>query len=303
MKEKTYRKITKKRPFRGVKRFKQKYLTKSRLCFFLAKIRILKIVEYHTSIRLSPSQLCDGEIHVCSDKIITPRGKFNLSYRSDGIETSDHLHYEIHFFGRKKIVYVEKDSKVINIRVTVHSECEEFLVKINPFTECNVNRNSPYAYVVYTENSYANLLARSESVEYKKIHVDFFNARFAVGVSLDTTTKESVESCLKECLMKARNQIEGYITSNYALINERLVGVKNDGEIVAPDGSQLLHNNICRRCGRPVFKSKVEGYTAQCIVCDEDFYSFEVSRVDPNFYEKVYKNTKEELYYLSQSKI
>lgn len=32
---------------------------------------------------------------------------------------------------------------------------------------------------------------------------------------------------------------------------------------------------ICRRCGGLLFPSIVSGYTSQCFVCDEDFYSFE----------------------------
>lgn len=31
----------------------------------------------------------------------------------------------------------------------------------------------------------------------------------------------------------------------------------------------------CRQCGSPLFPSNIKGYTAQCLTCDEDFYSFE----------------------------
>lgn len=31
----------------------------------------------------------------------------------------------------------------------------------------------------------------------------------------------------------------------------------------------------CCRCGDPLFKSLLSGYTFQCFTCDEDFYSFE----------------------------
>lgn len=31
----------------------------------------------------------------------------------------------------------------------------------------------------------------------------------------------------------------------------------------------------CRRCGSPLFKSLLPGYTYQCFTCDEDFYKFE----------------------------
>ena len=32
---------------------------------------------------------------------------------------------------------------------------------------------------------------------------------------------------------------------------------------------------ICRKCGSPLFKSLLPGYTFQCFTCDEDFYQFE----------------------------
>ena len=31
----------------------------------------------------------------------------------------------------------------------------------------------------------------------------------------------------------------------------------------------------CCRCGDPLFKSLLPGYSFQCFTCDEDFYSFE----------------------------
>lgn len=31
----------------------------------------------------------------------------------------------------------------------------------------------------------------------------------------------------------------------------------------------------CCRCGNPLFKSLLPGYTFQCFICDEDFYNFE----------------------------
>lgn len=33
---------------------------------------------------------------------------------------------------------------------------------------------------------------------------------------------------------------------------------------------------FCPKCGRPVLKSNIEGYSFQCHSCDEDFYRFEV---------------------------
>ena len=31
----------------------------------------------------------------------------------------------------------------------------------------------------------------------------------------------------------------------------------------------------CCRCGNPLFKSLLPGYSFQCVTCDEDFYNFE----------------------------
>ena len=31
----------------------------------------------------------------------------------------------------------------------------------------------------------------------------------------------------------------------------------------------------CRKCGEPLFKSLLPGYTYQCFTCNEDFYRFE----------------------------
>ena len=47
------------------------------------------------------------------------------------------------------------------------------------------------------------------------------------------------------------------------------------------DPEELRHMTImescgtCRRCGSPLFKSLLDGYTYQCFTCDEDFCSFE----------------------------
>lgn len=32
----------------------------------------------------------------------------------------------------------------------------------------------------------------------------------------------------------------------------------------------------CPHCSRPVYKTDTDGYFAQCFLCDEDFYSFEL---------------------------
>lgn len=32
----------------------------------------------------------------------------------------------------------------------------------------------------------------------------------------------------------------------------------------------------CSRCGKPVLRSDIEGYSFQCLNCDEDLFGFEV---------------------------
>lgn len=36
----------------------------------------------------------------------------------------------------------------------------------------------------------------------------------------------------------------------------------------------------CFRCGSPLFRSDIEGYTSQCFSCDEDFFSFEQEAIE-----------------------
>ncbi|MDR3266213.1 MAG: hypothetical protein LBT24_01400 [Tannerella sp.] len=35
---------------------------------------------------------------------------------------------------------------------------------------------------------------------------------------------------------------------------------------------------FCPKCGRPVLKSRIKGYSFRCLYCDEDFCRFEVLR-------------------------
>ena len=37
---------------------------------------------------------------------------------------------------------------------------------------------------------------------------------------------------------------------------------------------------VCRRCGSPVYETDNPEYSYQCFICDEDFYSFEVTEQD-----------------------
>lgn len=38
---------------------------------------------------------------------------------------------------------------------------------------------------------------------------------------------------------------------------------------------------VCKRCGSPLFKSMISGYTSQCFTCDEDFFDFEQGADSP----------------------
>ena len=42
----------------------------------------------------------------------------------------------------------------------------------------------------------------------------------------------------------------------------------------------LIPNRKCNRCGAYVLKSYVQGYTYQCMYCDEDLATFETHKVD-----------------------
>lgn len=35
-------------------------------------------------------------------------------------------------------------------------------------------------------------------------------------------------------------------------------------------------DKVCPKCGSPLFRSFIKGYTFQCFTCDEDFYKIEV---------------------------
>lgn len=37
-------------------------------------------------------------------------------------------------------------------------------------------------------------------------------------------------------------------------------------------------NLVCNKCNCEVFESEIEGYSYQCLECDEDLYAFEVHR-------------------------
>ena len=42
----------------------------------------------------------------------------------------------------------------------------------------------------------------------------------------------------------------------------------------------------CNRCGSPVLKSSVEGYSYQCMNCDEDLYEIETHEGKPHTFKE-----------------
>lgn len=291
MTNKTFRKMTKKDPFRGFKKFRMKYLTKQRFYAFLAKLKLVKEVNKYSSLPYYLNLL--NSVNILEEKIETERGVFNLSFCAQCDVIKDEEWYEGVF--SKRCLHKTRDLEFYRITVQVHSECEMFEVRLSPFTHTVVSRNNPRIMIQETPKSFDP----HTSVSFKKLNINFLNARLAVGVSLNVAigTKEDIEWGIKECVQKAKTQMQNYIESNSEEINEKLTGVKADGEFVTPDGQRLLPNCICRRCGTPVFKSSVDGYTAQCVQCDEDLYGMEIDRVDPERYKDIYENNKYNICY------
>lgn len=291
MNNKTYHRMTQKRSLRGLRLFKQKYLTRDRFYAFLAKIKLVREVKYFHSEPVINIDLLN-RVRLVEDKIVTDRGVFNLSYFGSASRLISKWWYESLF--RHKRLYTVCDEEKLYIEVEARSECEEFKAHIDPLTVVQVSRRNPRVSILPQKP-----LRLGEDpmkpVKVKSITADFMNTRLGVKVTLNDTMAESVEALVKEAVMRAKTQMQNYIEDNTAQINERLVGVKNDGQFMTKEGQPLLPNCLCAKCGRPVFKSSLSEYTAQCLFCDEDLYSIEVRRVDPKKYEEVYEYVKYEL--------
>lgn len=55
----------------------------------------------------------------------------------------------------------------------------------------------------------------------------------------------------------------------------------------------------CKRCGRILVPSEIEGYQWECKYCDEDFYSFETLSLEDRY--EMYENLPVAQYFWSQS--
>ena len=292
MNSKTYHKMTHRSPLRRFKLFKQKYLTKHFWYALLAKIKLVREVkDFHSEPVINIDLL--NKVQLVEDKIVTDRGVFNLSYFGSASRHISKWWYESLF--RHKRLYTVYDEEKLYIQVEARSECEEFKAHIDPITTVTINRRSPRVSILPPQKPFRLGEDPLKPIEVKTVTADFMNTRLGVKVTLDETMMKSIEELVKEAVMRAKTQMQNYIEDNYAQINERLVGVKNDGQFMTKEGNSLLPNCLCGKCGRPVFKSALEDYTAQCLFCDEDLYSIEIRKVDPEKYKEAYEYSKYEL--------
>ena len=292
MNSKTYHKMTHRSPLRRFKLFKQKYLTQHFWYALLAKIKFVREVkDFHSEPVINIDLL--NKVRLVEDKIVTDRGVFNLSYFGSASRHISKWWYESLF--RHKRLYTVCDEEKLYITVEARSECEEFKAHIDPITTVTINRRSPRVSILPPQKPLRLSEDPMKPIEVKTVTADFMNTRLGVRVTLDETMMKSIEELVKEAVMRAKTQMQNYIEDNYAQINERLVGVKNDGQFMTEEGNPLLPNCLCGKCGRPVFKSALKDYTAQCLFCDEDLYSIEIRKVDPEKYKEAYEYSKYEL--------
>ena len=287
-----YHKMCRKSHFRRFKIFKQKYLNKDGLFALCAKMKLVREVkDFHSEPVINIDLL--NKVRLVEDKIVTDRGVFNLSYFGSASRHISKWWYESLF--RHKRLYTVCDEEKIYIQVEARSECEEFKAHIDPITTVTINRRSPKVSILPPQKPLRLGEDPLKPLEVKTVTANFMNTRLGVKVTLGETMMKSIEELVKEAVMRAKTQMQNYIEDNYAKINERLVGVKNDGQFMTEEGNPLLPNCLCGKCGRPVFKSALEDYTAQCLFCGEDLYSIEIRKVDPEKYKEAYEYSKYEL--------
>lgn len=300
MKEKTYRKMTKKRFLRGLRLFNSKYLTKERFYALLAKLCL--VIEVKDNSRFPIRHELLNSVKLVEEKLVTDRGVFKLSYLAEGERIINSLWYRSISNPKKKLLVV-RDENTIIIKAKVISQCEEFEVRLDPFNHLRLNSRQNKVSILPPQkiSLCSPVEGEIEKMKYtvKEYGLDFLNARVSVEVSVSASSAESsVADLIKECISKARAQVQDFIESSAEEINERISGVKYDGEFVSPDGQRLLENCLCRKCGLPVFKSSVEGYSAYCVACHKNLHQDKVAKVDQKKYEVVYDNCKMVMYHL-----
>lgn len=290
MKEKTYRKMTQKRPFRRLRLFKQEYLTKQRFFALLAKMKLVReVIDFSTLSYNSNDKL--NRVVLSDDILKTDRGEFNFSFYAQCTVCNQYWWYESLF--KKKKLHTVSEEKRYNVSVKARSECLAFLVKIDPFNEAYVTAKNPIInFCRHEEQDIFKPPIHMCSHTIEKKVCNFLNARFALESMLYVEKEEEIDSAIYELVKATRRHIYEYIKGNPEMVNERITGVKYDGDFCTKDGFRLLENVLCPRCGKPVFKSGTKDYTGQCLFCDEDFYSVELVKVDPVRYRKVLEFNK-----------
>lgn len=291
MKEKTYRRMTRRSPVRGLKLFKSKYLTKNRFYALLATLKLVHEVKEHHSIPVPINNEIRG-IELLEDKIKTDRGVFNLSYRAEAIEIHDSWYYKSIFSG--KTVHTVSDAFYYEVKVEVRSECLSFWIKLDPFSSVWVERTTPYIHIFKEPNMHS--LDPTEHMEMRKVKCDFFNTRLAKSDSYVVEHRDNVIDTIFEVFNRIKREMVQFIELHPDQINERLCGVKYDGQLHTEDGCLIEPYHLCRKCGRPVFSTKTVGYKVQCICCNEDLYGMELEVVDPKTFQSALEFYKRELY-------
>ena len=295
MKENTYHRMTRRSPLRGLKLFKHKYLTKHRFYALLASLKLVREVKRDIDIPYNSYEDDYFNGVKIDAPIITERGRFHVSHIASVNIVVHHHWYES--LKKHKVLYNVCNEEYYVVKVAVQAECESFLVKINPFSSYVVNRNNPR--MVYIHKPVMPHLGNpNDMVKYNTITCDFLNARMKVGMENTVSDFKYCITAVNELLEITRRRLKEYIEGNPEEINEKLTGIKFDGEFRTKDGNRLIPNILCRKCGLPVFDTPT-GYIAQCANHNCGYlHPNEVKKVDPKYYEMVYEQNKEVLHML-----
>lgn len=248
---------------------------------------------------LEKLHLAERETKRCSNRTLisdpnkipfdTDRGNFSLYSDVFKVETEivDQFYFK-HWKRHKNniIIYYNNIYKVI-YECKARSECNAFHIHLSPFQHCYVDRDMPMTKVFSFDSNNVRFSSAPEEhlIECTTTEIDFSKA------NMKTVITVSDEYRIAEGVMISLQQLQGLLSNNEK-INYLLTGVEYDGEFHTSDGKTLIPDTICHRCGLPLFHSSIDGYYAQCLQCDEDFYGFEVVKVNHQRYEDILKNTK-----------
>lgn len=277
MTEKTFRKMTKKRPVRRqialLRRKVRKYLNKDWLFNLLAKMHLVRKIDNIEGVFMHKDGL--AKITACP-RIVTDRAKYDVTYYAMATEIIKHLWYESRIFKKngKPLRYhtVFDGSYAIDISVTIRAECAEFeirkSIKEEPFV---VNRSvrricvlDPYE----IHKPSGDMPISQSSLKYNYRDIDLSKVRMGTTLkkrfAKEPFSQDLVDSVVQEACALLRNEIERSAEE----INYRLIGIENDGEPTTERDERLIHGYICQRCGLPVFKSKASPHgEIRCLIC------------------------------------